>query len=210
MKGTIVPSHAGAQERQDYGEEQKIRPGLKEPKFQLHKALSIAEGLFYVYSDDDCIFVIAAWSKKVDWSRCSNLPYRLYLGAGYDFFLLNPRIYIISRIARVLKMKMQINHTRCLLPAARHRATPFQGRVHRASRRMTNVIQSGVRHEFTGSILSSPFIGGLESAYYRSVPVSECWLFIVHDECFQLIDAVLELALGHEVIGRDIPVLYSL
>ena len=156
-----------------------MRPGLEEPNFQLHESLSITDGLM----------------------PCLQLSGECY------FLRLNPKMYIISRIASVLKMKIQMNHASCLLPPARHRATAFQGRVQRMIKGITHVIQS---QELTGSIFVPPLVGGLQSAYYHSVPVFELWLLTVSNEGLQSLNAILEFALGYQVVGRDIFVLYFL
>jgi len=56
-------------------------------------------------------------------------------------------------MANVLKIKIQMNHASCLLPADLHNATPFHGTVQRASKRITQNIHIGVGQEFTNSIL---------------------------------------------------------
>jgi hypothetical protein len=121
-------------------------------------------------------------------------------------------MYIISRIASVLKMKIQTNHASCLLPAALHRATPFHGRVQRMIKGITHVIQVqiGVGHELNNSIFTSPSGDRFQSTYYHPVPVFELWLLTIHNEGFQLFNTILEFALGYKVVGRDIFVLYFL
>jgi hypothetical protein len=114
-------------------------------------------------------------------------------------------MYIISRIASVLKMKIQTNHASCLLLAALHRATPFHGRVQRMIKGITHAIQS---HELNDSIFNSPLVDRFQSTYYHSVPVFELWLLTIHNEGFQLLNTILEFALGYKVVGRDIFVLY--
>jgi hypothetical protein len=58
-------------------------------------------------------------------------------------------------MASVLKIKMQMNQVRCLLPPALHRATPFQGSVQRTSKIITNVPHIVVDQRFANSIYSS-------------------------------------------------------
>ena len=116
-------------------------------------------------------------------------------------------MYIISRIASVLKMKIQMNHASCLLPPARHRATAFQGRVQRMIKGITQAIQS---QEFTGSIFVPPLVDGLLSAYYHSVPVFELWLLTIGNEGLQTLNTILKFVLGYKVVGRDIFILYFL
>jgi hypothetical protein len=126
---------------------------------------------------------------------------------GADFFRLNPKIYIISRIASVLSKNRATNHHSCLFPPARHRATPFHGRVQRMIKGITHVIQS---HELNGSIFTSPLVDRFQSTYYHSVPVFEFWMLSVRNEGFQLLNTILEFALGYKVVGRDIFALYFL
>ena len=107
-------------------------------------------------------------------------------------------MYIISRIASVLRIKMQMNHASCLLPPARHRATPFHGRVQRMIKGITHVIQS---QELTDSIFVPPLVDGLLSAYYHSVPIFELWLLTIGNEGLQSLNAILEFAVGYKVVG---------
>jgi hypothetical protein len=119
-------------------------------------------------------------------------------------------MYIISRIASVLKIKIQTNHASCLLPAALHKATPFHGRVQRIIRMTSQSNRGSSKNELNGSNFVPPSVDCFQSTYYHSVPIFEFWLLSARNEGFQLFNTILEFALGYKVVGRDIFVLYFL
>ena len=80
----------------------------------------------------------------------------LILNGGYGFgcFLLNPNIYIISRIASVFTTSRTMNQTRCLFLAVLHKATPFQGRDQAIAINVNIEAQNGIAGKIDSIILT--------------------------------------------------------